>query len=69
MWGTRSGTVVTAVLFTLAHGVTVATPFHLTLGMLLGFLRVRSGSLYPGMVLHFVYNTLVVLLALKGTGS
>ena len=48
--------------FALAHGVTLAFPIHLALGLYLGSLRARSGSLLPGMLFHMLYNTAVVCL-------
>lgn len=59
--GTRSGWLVTAVLFTVAHGVSAVSPLHLVIGLLLGGLRLRSGSLFPGMLLHGLYNGAIVL--------
>ena len=59
--GRNSGILTTAALFALAHGVSLGTPFHITAGVLLGYLRDRTGSLYPGMVAHGVYNASIVL--------
>ncbi len=53
----------TALLFTFAHGVSVASPIHLLLGLELGYLRQRSGSLYPGMILHGLYNGVLVAMS------
>ena len=33
---------------------------HVPLGIYLGWLRHRSGSLYPSMVAHFLHNAFVV---------
>lgn len=63
LFGARAGLVLTAVAFALAHGVSAATPVHLSLGLYLGWLRDRSGSLGPGMVLHLIYNGALVLTA------
>ncbi len=60
--GRTTGILVTAAAFALAHGVTVGFPFHLGLGLYLGYLRERSGSLYPGMLAHFAYNSTLVIL-------
>ncbi len=61
--GAGTGIPLTAVLFMFAHGVSAASPIHLLLGMQLGFLRQRSGSLYPGMILHGLYNGVLVATA------
>jgi membrane protease YdiL (CAAX protease family) len=59
--GVGAGIVVSGAAFGLAHGVTLALPLHVGLGFYLGWLRVRSQSLLPGMVLHIVYNGVWVL--------
>ena len=60
LWGERQSILLTGVAFALGHGVTAASPLHLGLGLYLGSLRARSGSLLPGMVLHFCYNAVLV---------
>ena len=37
-------------------------PIHLALGLYLGWLRQRAGSLLPGMLMHFTYNGAIVVL-------
>ena len=61
--GHTTGILVTAAAFGLAHGLTFGLPFQLGLGVYLGYLRERTGSLYPGMVTHLVYNSTLVVLA------
>jgi hypothetical protein len=46
----------TAIAFTLAHGVVVDLPVILLTGLGLGYLRSASGSLYPCIALHAVFN-------------
>lgn len=60
--GRRVGILVVACVFALAHGVSIGSPMHIALGVYLGFLRDRTGSLLPGMLVHFLYNAAVVLL-------
>ncbi|MFT7171536.1 MAG: hypothetical protein ACI80K_004690, partial [Paracoccaceae bacterium] len=38
-----------------------ATPLHLGIGVYLGYLKDRCGSLLPGMWLHFSYNGTLAL--------
>jgi membrane protease YdiL (CAAX protease family) len=45
-----------ALIFALAHASLRALPSLLLLGLLLGWLRRRSGSLLPGMLLHAAVN-------------
>ncbi len=60
--GTRAGLVTTAAAFALCHGMPAVLPIHLALGLYLGWLRQRAGSLLPGMLMHFTYNGAIVVL-------
>ncbi|MBI1899494.1 MAG: CPBP family intramembrane metalloprotease [Planctomycetia bacterium] len=57
----------TAVLFGLMHLVTEVLVVRLVptmaLGVVLGWLRHRTGSIWPGVVLHFCHNALLVMAA------
>jgi membrane protease YdiL (CAAX protease family) len=59
--GTRVGLVTTAAAFALCHAQPAVLPVHLGLGLYLGWLRLRSGSLLPGMLMHFAYNGAIVV--------
>jgi membrane protease YdiL (CAAX protease family) len=61
LFGMRQGQLMTAAAFALAHGVTPALPLHFGIGLYLGHVRSRSGSLLPGMLLHVLYNGTLVL--------
>lgn len=61
--GERLGLWLTAVAFAVCHMAPPVLVIHLGLGAWLGWLRQRSGSLLPGMLLHFLYNGSLVLLA------
>ena len=62
--GIRQGILITGATFALAHGITLGLPFHMGLGVYLSWLRHRSDSLVPGMLVHFVYNgTLLAVMA------
>ena len=60
--GLRMGILCTGVAFALAHGVTIGFPFHVGLGIYFSFIRYRSDSLLPGMILHFIYNGVLVVM-------
>ena len=60
--GLRLGIFVTAVAFALVHMQPLVLPIHLGIGIYLGWLRQRSGSLLPGMLMHFTYNGAIVVL-------
>lgn len=57
--GTAAAVVVSAGLFTLAHDTYVVGIF--ASGLLYGLLRVYTGSLLPGLVVHAGYNLVVTL--------
>jgi len=59
---------VTALAFALAHGAVVDFPVLLVIGLGLGYLRARSGSLYPCIAIHGIFNG-VGLLAAAFAGS
>ncbi len=51
----------TALVFTLAHGILVAIPALGFFALLLGWLRVRTGSVWPGVIAHGAYNAIGVI--------
>ena len=55
-FGTRAAVALTAVAFTLAHGVIVDIPVILATGIGLGYMRASTGSLFPCIALHAVFN-------------
>jgi uncharacterized protein len=64
-YGVRVALVGTAVLFGLVHGFLVALPLFVIVGLALGWLRMRSGSVYPGMVMHGLFNAAVTVAAIS----
>jgi membrane protease YdiL (CAAX protease family) len=59
----RSAIVAAAVLSAVVH-LSVPSMLHLTaLGLVLGWTRVRTGSVWPGVLLHAGYSAAMVLLA------
>lgn len=69
--------VVSTVLFAMAHGNLVQGPNTLVVGIAIGFFVMRSGSLWTGIIIHFVNNGLAVAIdmglryidAIKGLDS
>jgi membrane protease YdiL (CAAX protease family) len=53
----------TTLLFALVHGILIALPVFLIVGLALGWLRMRTGSAYPGILMHGAFNGAVTLLA------
>lgn len=59
----------TAVLFSLAHSVVWPTPIPLfVLGLGLGYVMVRTRSLWPCVLLHALFNAVSALYLLRGVG-
>ena len=52
---------VTAVAFGLAHGLVVALPILTLFGLVLGWLRLRTASLYPPIILHALFNGIALV--------
>jgi uncharacterized protein len=59
--GEQQGLIVSALMFGILHLSIPSLPHLLVLGMILGWLRLRTNSLIPGMVLHFFHNFFVIL--------
>ena len=57
----RDAWLIQAALFSVLHLTPLIFPSHFIMGLCFGYLRRRSRSLYPGMVLHAAWNALVVL--------
>ena len=53
---------VSAALFGLAHGNIQQTPFAFILGIVFGYLAVKTNSLLPSILAHFFNNFLVIIL-------
>ncbi|HEY3068979.1 MAG TPA: type II CAAX endopeptidase family protein [Gaiellaceae bacterium] len=54
--GGLAAVTVTALAFGLGHGIFVALPVLLPFGLALAWVRLRSGSVWPGMLAHGFYN-------------
>jgi uncharacterized protein len=51
----------TAVVFALGHGLLVALPVFVAFGGALGWVRVRSDSIWPGVVAHGLFNAVALI--------
>ena len=60
-YGQRVAIVGSAIAFALAHGAVIDLPWVLVTGLGLGYLRSRSGSIYPCIALHAIVNGVAVL--------
>ena len=66
-WGSLPAIGVSGVLFGAAHGLLIALPVLTIFGIVVGWLRVRTDSVYPGMALHAAFNG-IALIAAVSTG-
>ena len=62
-YGALTAIVVTAIAFGLAHGLVVALPVLSIFGAILAWLRYRTASIYPTIVLHGIFNGAALIVA------
>jgi membrane protease YdiL (CAAX protease family) len=55
-WGTWVAILATGFLFGLAHGLLIALPVLTIFGIVIGWLRSRTASVYPPMLVHAFFN-------------
>ncbi len=48
-------------LFTAMHFSVVSAPYLFAVGMLLGWVKLKTGSLYPSMLIHLLHNWVVLV--------
>jgi hypothetical protein len=60
-WGAVLAVAVTGVLFGAAHGLLVALPILTVFGLAVGWLRVQTDSVYPGIALHAAFNGIALV--------
>lgn len=53
----------TGVLFGVTHGLLVGLPVLAFFGIVVGWLRARTDSVYPGMLLHATFNAVALLVS------
>lgn len=52
--------VLASLLFMAMHASIISAPILFAVGMLLGWTKLRTGSLYPAMLIHFLHNYVVI---------
>jgi membrane protease YdiL (CAAX protease family) len=67
-YGVGTAIVLTGVLFGVAHGLIIALPVLTVFGIVVGWLRVRTDSIYPPMLLHATFNGTALLVSVSGVG-
>lgn len=61
-FGDIAAIVLTSFAFALAHGIVEGLPVFFVIGAALAFVRSRTGSIYPAMLMHGVFNGIQVVL-------
>lgn len=67
-YGTVLAIVATGLLFGLAHGLVIGLPVLAFFGLVVGWLRVRTESIYPPIVMHATFNGVALIVAVSGVG-
>lgn len=67
-YGSVLAIVMTGLLFGLAHGLLVGLPVLAFFGIVVGWLRVRTDSIYPPIALHSAFNGIALIVAVSGIG-
>jgi membrane protease YdiL (CAAX protease family) len=62
-YGRRLAILVVGIAFGLAHGLVDALPLLVAFGWGLAWVRSRTGSVYPGIVLHALFNAIALVVA------
>ena len=61
--------IVSGVMFGLMHGNFTQIPFALVVGLILAYITVKTNTLIPAMVIHFLNNSLAVTLTLMSSNE
>ena len=62
-WGRPFAIVAVGLLFGLAHGLVEALPILVAFGAGLAWIRSRTRSVYPGILLHATFNSIALIVA------
>jgi membrane protease YdiL (CAAX protease family) len=65
-YGRWAAIIGTGLAFALAHGLINAFPFLAAFGIGLAYLRSRVDSVYPGMIVHGLFNAIALTIAVAG---
>lgn len=67
-YGTWVAILVTGVFFGAAHGLLVALPVLTAFGIVVGWLRARTDSIYPSMLVHATFNGTALVVSVSVAG-
>ena len=68
-YGTVLAVLLTGVLFGLAHGLLVGLPVLAFFGIVVGWLRVRTESIYPPISLHGTFNAIALIASVAASAE
>lgn len=68
-WGTLPAVLITGALFSLFHGNPEQTVYQFVCGACYALLFLRSGSVFPTMLAHFLNNAVILILSSCGVGN
>lgn len=60
-YGDRFAVIMSSFVFALMHGNMVQIPFAFIAGIALGYAVIKTGSLWTGIIVHFINNSMAVL--------
>jgi membrane protease YdiL (CAAX protease family) len=62
-FGALAAVLVTGLLFGLAHGLLIALPVLSAFGIIVGWLRWKTDSVYPSMLVHSIFNATALIVS------
>lgn len=65
-WGHWAAIVITGITFALAHGILVGLPIFFVIGAGLAYLRYRTNSIVPPILVHVAFNSLQLVVGTTG---
>lgn len=60
-YGDKFAILMSSLVFALMHGNMIQIPFAFIAGLALGYAAVKTGSLWTGIIIHFINNSMAVL--------
>lgn len=60
-YGDKFAIIMSSFVFALMHGNMVQIPFAFIAGIALGYVAIKTNSLWPGIIIHFINNSMAVL--------
>ena len=60
--GAKKAVIISALMFATLHGSVQGLPGQFLMGLVLGWIVMRSGSIFTGMMLHTAYNSILIMI-------